>query len=271
MLSTDKLIIGQYQPGQGFTYNLDPRTKILIIFMVMIWVLAITNFIFYLFLIAGLFGWLLSCRLGISKILGNLKPIIWFVGFTVLIHFIFSGKTDPVKIFQIWGFSISATALELAVVYSSRIVIFVLATFIISLTTSPLGISEGIVSLIKPLRWLKVPVYDLGMILFIALRFIPVLTGEFEIIRKAQFIRGISLSGNLFSRIKKSIALILPVFFSAMRRADELSVAIETRGYKSGQPRGSLHPLRFASADITILSIAGAITLGYISVRSWIL
>ncbi|MEE9442418.1 MAG: energy-coupling factor transporter transmembrane component T [candidate division Zixibacteria bacterium] len=268
MLSTDKLIIGQYQPGQGFTYRLDPRTKILIIFMVMIWVLAITNLVFYLCLIATLFTWLLSCRLGITRILNNLKPIIWFVTFTILIHFVFSGKNDPVKIFQIGEFSVSATALKLAAIYSARIVIFVLATFVISLTTSPLAISEGIVSLIKPLRWLKVPVYDLGMILFIALRFIPVLTGEFEMIRKAQYIRGISLSGNLFSRIKKSIALILPVFFGAMRRADELSVAIETRGYKSGQPRSSLRPLRFSMVDISTLSLLVMIAIGYIAARN---
>ncbi|MFH1699900.1 MAG: energy-coupling factor transporter transmembrane component T [Candidatus Zixiibacteriota bacterium] len=264
MLSTDKLIIGQYQPGQGFTYRLDPRTKILVIFMIMIWVLAITDLVFYISLILGLFSWLLSCRLGIARILKNLTPIIWFVAFTVLIHSIFSGKNDPVKVFQIGGFSISETALKLASIYSARIIIFVLATFVISLTTSPLAISEGIVSLIKPLRWLKAPVYDLGMILFIALRFIPVLTGEFEMIRKAQYIRGISLSGNLFFRIKKSIALVLPVFFGAMRRADELSIAIETRGYRSGHPRSSLRPLRFSMADISILCLSVIITLGYI-------
>jgi energy-coupling factor transport system permease protein len=93
------------------------------------------------------------------------------------------------------------------------------------------------------------------MILFIALRFVPVLANELDTIRKAQFIRGINFSGPFLKRIRRSIALLLPVFFSALRRADDLSVAIETRGYKSGQPRSSLYPLRFQATDVVILSL----------------
>jgi len=143
----------------------------------------------------------------------------------------------------------------MAVVYSARILIFVLATFVLSLTTSPLTLSEAIVSLLKPLRWIKIPVYDLGMILFIALRFIPVLADEVETIRKAQFIRGVTFTGSLWSRVRQSAALVLPIFFSALRRADDLSVAIETRGYRSGQPRSSLYPLHFTGLDYAALVI----------------
>jgi len=255
MQSRNRIIIGQFVPGVGLIYRLDPRTKILAVLAIMVTTLAATTLPVYLGLIFLLILLLFASRLGPRKIFGNLKPVLWFVAITALFHFIFSGHDDPDKAFRIGSFAVSKSAVNLATIYSSRIVIFVLATFLVSLTTSPLSLSEAIVSLMKPLRIFRIPVYDLGMILFIALRFIPVLTEEIETIRKAQFIRGIDFSGGLFARIKRVIALILPVFFSAFRRADDLSVAIETRGYVSGQPRSSLYPLKFAGVDIVILGI----------------
>ncbi|NMC44862.1 MAG: energy-coupling factor transporter transmembrane protein EcfT, partial [candidate division Zixibacteria bacterium] len=139
-----------------------------------------------------------------------------------------------------------------------------------SLTTSPVAISEGIVSLLKPLRRLKVPVYDLGMILFIALRFIPVLADEIETIRKAQFIRGGASGRGPRARIKQAASLVLPVFFSTLRRADELSVAIETRGYRSGRPRSSLHPLHFARRDGIVFAATALALVLIVSVRGMI-
>jgi energy-coupling factor transport system permease protein len=157
----------------------------------------------------------------------------------------------------------------MAVVFSSRILIFVLATFVMSLTTSPLSLSEAIVSLLKPLQLLRIPIYDLGMILFIALRFIPVLANELDMIRKAQIIRGVEFSGSLRNRIRRSAALILPVFFSALRRADDLSVAIETRGYRSGLPRSSLKPLKFGKIDYLTLGSTISVLALYFIGRGW--
>jgi energy-coupling factor transport system permease protein len=192
---------------------------------------------------------LLFCGLGWKLLAGNLKPVIWFVVVTAAFHLIFSGHDDPDILFGIGSFAVSRTAAMMALTYSARILILLFLTFLLALTTSPLSISEAVVSLLKPLRYIGVPVYDVGMILFIALRFIPVLADEMETIRKSQYIRGVDFSGKLRQRVRRSMALILPVFLSALRRADDLSVALETRGYRSGQPRSSLHPLKFRSLD----------------------
>lgn len=254
-MNRNRFLLGQYRPGTGLLYRLDARTKIILVLAVMVAALVNTGSIFYAILILFLLGMLFSCRLSWRLILSNLKPVAWFIAFTALFHLLFSGKADQEIAFAIGPVSVSKTAAFMAGIYSARILIFVLATFILSLTTSPLSLSEAIVSLLKPLRWIKVPIYDLGMILFIALRFIPVLINEVDTIRKAQFIRGITLTGSFRTRITRAVALVLPVFFSALRRADDLSVAIETRGYRRGRPRSSLHPLRFAAVDVVVISL----------------
>lgn len=261
MINANRLIIGQFNPGTSLVYRLDPRTKIIFVFLVMLIALTKTSILFYLALIILLFAFLTISQLGLRTILNGLKPVIWFVFFTALFHLVFSGHDDPEKIIEIGSFAISGKAVTMAIVFSSRIVIFVLATFLVSLTTNPLSISEAIVSLLRPLRLIRIPVDDLGMILFIALRFVPVLANELDAIRKAQLIRGVSFSGGVIQRIKRFAVLILPVFFSALRRADDLSVAIETRGYRSGQPRSSLHPLKFKITDYVILVIGFGATI----------
>jgi len=255
MITGNRFIIGQYRPGGEFLHRLDPRTKVIMVAAVMVTALLATDLSLYAAMIAILLVLLISCRLGWGLIFRNLRPVVWFVLFTAGFHLLFSGRNDPEVAFALGSLTVSRTALMLALTFSARILIFVLATFVVSLTTSPVALSEAVVSLLLPLRWLKAPVYDLGMILFIALRFIPVLADEIETIRKAQQIRGYGLSGGLRARIKSSMALILPVFFSALRRADDLAVAIDTRGYKSGRPRSSLEPLRFAAADYAVLAM----------------
>lgn len=264
MIDRNRFMIGRYHPGTGFIYRLDPRTKIIVVLLIMVSALVDTSLLFYAVLTAVLLGVLGLCRLEWRLIISSLKPVALFIIFTALFHLVFSGRDDPQIVFSVGSFVISRTALVMATTFSTRILIFVLATFVVSLTTSPLSISEAIVSLLKPLRLLRIPIYDLGMILFIALRFIPVLADEIETIRKAQFIRGIDFSGGLRTRIKRSVALILPVFFSALRRADDLSVAIETRGYRSGQPRSSLYPLKYSGYDIVVLGLTTLLMLTYL-------
>jgi energy-coupling factor transport system permease protein len=254
MLDQNRFLIGMFRPGQGWLYRLDARTKILWVFLVMVAAILSTSIVFYLALIAALLLLLTSCRLGYRVILANMKPVAWFVAFTALFHLLFSGRGDPQIVADFSFVRITSTAVMMALVYSARILIFVLATFVLSLTTSPLSLSEAVVALLKPFRLLKLPVDDLGMVLFIALRFIPVLAYELDTIRKAQFIRGVTFSGPVWRRVRRSVALVLPVFFSALRRADDLSVAIATRGYRSGQPRSSLYPLRFRRLDYVVLT-----------------
>jgi len=270
MIGRNRFLIGQYRPGRAFLYRLDARTKIFMVLMVMMSALISTSLPFYAGLVIVLLSLLASCNLGWRLIFNNLKPVAWFVLFTALFHLIFSGRDDPDIVFHFGVISVSRAAMMMAIVFSTRILIFVLATFVLSLTTNPLSLSEAIVSLLKPLLWLKIPIYDLGMILFIALRFIPVLSNEMEMIRKAQFIRGVEFTGSLRNRIKRSAAMVLPVFHSALRRADDLSVAIETRGYRSGRPRSSLHPLQYTGLDYAVLAAsAAALALYFIGKNLW--
>ena len=270
MIAGNQFLIGQYRPGKTAVHRLDPRTKIIIVLGVMMATIMSTSLPFYIALITALVTVLASCRLGWRLISGNLKPVLWFVAFTAIFHLLFSGRGEPEIAFSIGTFTVSQKAVSMALIYSTRIFIFVLSTFVVSLTTSPLSLSEAIVSLLKPLQWIKIPVYDLGLILFIALRFIPVLADEIETIRKAQYIRGIDFKGSLKNRIKRSLALILPVFFSALRRADDLSVAIETRGYRSGQPRSSYHPLKFTGLDVLALILTGLAFISYMAGSRWL-
>ncbi len=262
MLNQNQFIIGQFRPGRSLIHTLDPRTKVLMVAAIMIAAILKLSLFFYLILIAMLFALLLGSGLSMSMLLRNLRPIIYFVLFTAVFHFIFSGRSDPHTVFELGPLRLTETAVSLAATYSARIVLFVLATFMITLTTSPLSIAEALIALLKPLWYLKVPVYDIGMILFIALRFIPVLAGEIEMIRKAQMIRGVDFSGGMITRVRRAVALVLPVFFSAFRRAEDLSVAIETRGYRSGHPRTSLYPLRFQRTDYVFLVLT-IVSLGF--------
>lgn len=262
MQNPNRLLIGQYRPGTGLLHRLDPRSKILISVAVMVVVLIFKSILFYCFLVGALLTLLAIGRIGWSQIGRNLKPVLIFILITSLFHLIFSGHAD-VKRIDIFGlFSIGQSGIYLATVYSLRIMIFFLTALSLLLTTGPLSFAEGLVALLKPLRIFRVPVDDIGMILFIALRFIPVLSDEVDTIRKSQFIRGIRYSGTRRERLKNAASLIMPLFFSALRRADDLSVAIETRGYRSGEPRSSLFPLRFRFIDYVALTASVAFVGG---------
>lgn len=264
MLSLHRMIIGQFIPGAGFLYRLDPRTKIIMVMAVMISVLLHISGIYYAVLISLLIILLLTGGVSLRLMATNLKPAIWLIGITILFHFAFSGRSDPEIAISAGFISISKTAFNLALIYSARVMIFVLSTLCVALTTGPMSISEAVVSLIRPLRKVGLPVYDLGMIMFMALRFIPVLAGELQTIRNSQYLRGIDFSGNPMARIRSSLSIVLPLFFSTLRRADNLSIAIDTRGYIKGQPRGSLYQLRFKAADFLFLTIVVAVTVLFV-------
>lgn len=213
MQNPNRLLIGQYRPGTGLLHRLDPRTKILISVAVMVVVLLFKSILFYLFLIGALLSLLAIGRIGWRVIVRNLKPVFIFILITSLFHLIFSGRSDSARI-DIFGlFSIGQSGLYLATVYSLRIMIFFLTALSLLLTTGPLSFAEGLIALMKPLRMFRLPVDDIGMILFIALRFIPVLSDEIDTVRKSQFIRGISHSGSRREKIKNGASLIMPLFF----------------------------------------------------------
>lgn len=261
----NNFIFGQYRPSDSLMHRLDPRAKLLIALFLMILALFTESALFYgamIFLLAIL---LRLSNIHVRQMASNIGPFIILISLTALYHLIFSSR-DSAEIISIFGFVITRGGLEMAISFSLRVILFVLIAFIVALTISPSDMGESLVVILSPLRKLKVPVNDIGLILFIAMRFIPVLAEEFDTIKKAQIIRGVDFSGNLIKRSKKTLSLLVPVFYSAIRRADDLALAIESRGYISGAERSSLTEFRFTSREWLFIFVSiCASSLIYIS------
>ncbi|MCP4703054.1 MAG: energy-coupling factor transporter transmembrane protein EcfT [candidate division Zixibacteria bacterium] len=253
-------IFGQYKSYDSFGHRLDPRAKILFGLFLMILALFTQSVLFYSIMIIGLISILRISKIGFGLILKNVGPFIVLVSVTALYHLIFSSRGSA-EIVNLFGFSLTSGGIEMAVVFSLRVILFVIIAFFMALTIAPSEMGESLVYFIRPLKKLKIPVNDIGLILFIAMRFIPVLAEEFETIKKAQIVRGVDYSGGLITRAKKALVLLIPVFLSAIRRADDLAVAIESRGYISGTERSSLRDFRFLGRDWFFIVVSIGLTL----------
>jgi energy-coupling factor transport system permease protein len=236
MFENSPMMLGQYRPLDSYLHRLDARAKLVPVIVVMVLSLLTASTFFYIALMVILFAALLGSGVGWRAITSNLRPLLILVIITFLYHIIFSGRgTTPA--FTVWGFSVTEIGLQRAAFFSLRLLLFVTIAFLVTLTSSPSDLAESMTKLLRPLEKLRIPVGDLGLVLFIAIRFIPILYDEFSAIRNAQTIRGVRFSGNLVNRLRKSTAIVVPVLLGAINRADELALAMEARGYRSGRPR----------------------------------
>jgi energy-coupling factor transport system permease protein len=190
------------------------------------------------------------------------------VGITFLYHILFSSGDSRVLV-SVWGFDLTQGALEKAAFFSSRLILFITVAFLITLTNSPSEIAEAFTRLLRPARKTGLPVADIGLIVFIAMRFIPVLFDEFIAIRDAQLIRGADFGGTLFKRIRKTSSILVPVFVAAISRADDLALALEARGYESTRERTVFSRSRFGYREWIFMlgSTLAMITLYYFTRR----
>lgn len=245
------ITIGQYYPAESPIHRLDPRAKIVGAFFMIV----------ALFMITPLWGYavplvLLSVIIKVSKvplkfILKGLKPILFFMIFAVTINIFF---TPGRIIFSFWIFEISLEGLERALMTLARFIFLIVTSTMVTLTTSPMSLTDGIERLFEPLKIIKFPAHELAMMMTIALRFIPTLIEEADKIMKAQTARGADFeSGNIFNRAKNMIPLLVPLFISAFRRADELAMAMEARCYRGGVGRTRMNKLKFRPRDIMVL------------------
>ncbi len=261
MFQSGPILLGQYRPVDTFLHRLDARAKMLPITLVLVLGLLTESFVFYVAILAALVIGLLLSGVGSRQLLSNFKPILWLVLVTALYHIAFSGGESRVLVQWGW-FRIRETALIMAAFFSLRLVLFVAIAFLITLTSSPSELAESFTRILSPLRKLRIPVQDLSLILFMAIRFIPVLYEEFETIRNAQMIRGVRFSGSVLTRIRRTVSIIIPVFVAALQRADDLALAIEARGYRSDRGRTIYSHLRFGASEWlfglgTSIAIAG--------------
>lgn len=249
------ITIGQFLPGNSFLHRLDPRSKLVALILFIGTVFILRTFFGYLFLGVVLLGLLKSSQLPLSYFFRGLRPVFYITLFTLIIHF-FMTKGGLILL-RIGPFSIESDGVYLGIFMALRIIFLVVCTSLLTLTTSPIALADGLEYLMRPLAKIGVPTHEIAMMVTIALRFIPTLMEESEKIMKAQMARGADLeSGNVFRRAKSLVPLLVPLFVSAFRRADDLAVAMEARCYRGGEGRTRLRELQAAPRDYVVVLLA---------------
>lgn len=258
------IAIGQYVPGQSFLHRADPRSKMLFIILFAFLVFMANNVTTYVILIAFTAILILLSRLSMVYILKSLRPVWILVLFTVVLHLLITKGGD---VYFRWGwFSIEEQGVTQAIFISLRVSLLVLVSSLLTLTTSPIDLTEGLERLLGPFGRVGVPVHEIALMMSIALRFIPTLMEETDKIMKAQMARGANFtSGNLIRRAQNLIPIVIPLFISAFRRAEELALAMEARGYRGGVGRTRLRKLTLGWRDgsIAAASLVLALVIGW--------
>ena len=240
--------IGQYYPGDSPIHRIDPRAKLLITLAMIVVVFMADTLAGYAALYAFTFGIIALSRIRVKTIIRALKPVFIILAMTFILNIFVSPGGEV--LFQ-WQFlTITQNGLNAAVFMALRLTLLVVSTQLLTLTTSPIALTDGLERLMKPAAKIGFPAHELAMMMSIALRMIPTLLEETDKIKKAQMARGADFeSGNLLRRAKAFIPLLVPLFVSAIRRAEELALAMEARCYRGGEHRTRMKILRFSSLD----------------------
>ena len=246
--------LGQYFPGNSIVHRLDPRTKLLVLVGYIVALFMAKSWISY-----GVCLVFLAVTIGIStipmkSIVKGMKPLVVILLFTGILNLLFTGGEN---VLVQWGvITITTEGIVRAVLMVVRILMLITGTFLLTYTTSPIALTDGLESLLSPLKKIKVPVHELSMMMCIALRFIPTLIEETDKIMSAQKARGADFeTGSLMKRVKALVPILVPLFISAFRRADELATAMECRCYQGGAGRTKMKLLRFHREDFTSFGI----------------
>lgn len=240
--------LGQYAPRDSFIHDLDPRTKIFLCFIIMLLIFFMNSCEFlFVFAVLILFFYK-TAKLSLSLAFKNIRPFFLLFVITFLLHGFF---TEGKIILQIpfLNLNVSQEGLVKGFFYSIRIIILIIIAGLLTLTTSPMSITDGIEKFLRPFKKYGLPAHEIAMIISIAMRFIPILIDESERIKKAQISRGARFEGSIINKIKSIIPLVIPLFISGLRKAQELSFAMEARAYRGGEGRTSFLSLRFRRND----------------------
>ncbi|MBO0587318.1 energy-coupling factor transporter transmembrane protein EcfT [Sporosarcina sp. E16_8] len=256
----EKMIFGRYIPGNSFVHKLDPRSKLSFVFLFIIGVFLANNTVTYAVLLGFTLVVILSSRIRLYFLFNGLKPILFLIIFTLLMHIFF---TKEGALLVDWKFiKIYEEGLRQGIFISIRFLVLVLLTSILTLTTSPISITDGMEDLLGPFKRFKLPVHELALMMSISLRFIPTLMDETDKILKAQLARGSDIStGSIKQRIRAVIPLLVPLFVSAFKRAEDLAVAMEVRGYRGGEGRTRYRQLKWHWRDTTILVLLAVLVV----------
>ena len=259
------ITLGQYFPGDTLAHRLDPRTKLLATVLYIIAIFLAKGPIAYGVLILTLIVSVRISKVGAKALFRGLKPVLFIIAFTAVLNLFYTPGT---VIAQLWIFRVTREGVITAIAMMLRISLLIMGTFLLTYTTSPIRLTDGLEDLLGPLKKLGVPVHELAMMMSIALRFIPTLIEETDKIVSAQKARGADFeTGSLMQRAKALVPLLVPLFVSAFRRADELATAMECRCYHGGEGRTKLNVLRYETRDYLVLGYYAALVAVVIVLR----
>ena len=249
------ITLGQYFPGNSVVHRLDPRTKLIMLVVYIVALFCAVNWISYAVMFAFLAATIYISKIPVKSIVRGMKPLVLILVFTGVLNLFFTtGEGDP--LIDFWIITIYAEGVVRAVFMVIRILMLISGTFLLTYTTSPISLTDGLESLLNPLKVIRLPVHERSMMMCIALRFIPTLIEETDKIMSAQKARGADFeNGSLLQRVKALVPILVPLFISAFRRADELATAMECRCYQGGEGRTKMKLLRFSYFDFVALGI----------------
>ena len=244
------ITLGQYFPGKSFVHQLDPRTKLILLVAFIVALFTASGWVSYAVCFAFLAFAIYLSKIPVKSIFHGMKPLVMILVFTGILNLFFTG--GEMVLVRVWKVTITLEGVIRAVFMVSRILMLISATFLLTYTTSPISLTDGLESLMSPLKKIRVPVHELSMMMCIALRFIPTLIEETDKIMSAQKARGADFeNGSLMQKVKALVPILVPLFVSAFRRADELATAMECRCYQGGDGRTKMKLLRYHRGDVT--------------------
>ena len=249
----DKMIFGRYVPADSAIHKMDPRAKLLLVFLFVCTIFLANNLLTY-----GLVAIFTLSLIVLSKIpprflYNGLKPVFFLIIFTFLLHILFTKEGEVV--FELGFINIYEGGIKQGAFISLRFTFLILITSLLTLTTSPISITDGMEELLNPFKKWKLPIHELALMMSISLRFIPTLMEETDKIMKAQAARGVDFtSGPLKDRVKSIVPLLVPLFVSSFKRAEELATAMESRGYRGGEGRTKYRQLSWNTRDNLLMA-----------------
>lgn len=263
----EKLIFGRYIPGNSWIHRLDPRAKLISTILFIFVIFLANNWQTYLLLFIFVLTAVLLSEIQFSFFINGIKPMIWLILFTVVLQVLFTGGGE---VYFQWGIlMLTSQGLLNGIFIFCRFVLIIFMSTLLTLTTMPLSLTDALEYLMRPLVALKVPVYEIALMLSIALRFVPTLMDETEKIMNAQRARGVDFGeGNVFQQMKSIVPLLIPLFVSSFNRAEDLATAMEARGYSGGEGRTKFRKLDWSISDTLVMLSFVLITIALVFLRN---
>ena len=260
------ITLGQYFPGNSFIHKLDPRTKLIVLVVYIVALFLAVNWASYAVMAAFLLLCIKISTIPAKSFIRGMKPLMMILIFTGVLNLFFT--TEGELLVDFWIIQITTGGLQRAIFMVVRILLLICGTFLLTYTTSPIALTDGLEALMSPLKMIKVPVHELSMMMCIALRFIPTLIEETDKIMSAQKARGADFeSGTLMEKARALVPILVPLFISAFRRADELATAMECRCYQGGEGRTKMKLLRYTRWDFRAFFIAAVLIGATVTLR----